>query len=90
MAHGPFGAAGHQWTRQQTAQIMSETMPEHDLQALREAMLNDRYGDSRDIPEKPEDIPELKAVATLPIFVPQHCQLFLFRYDGMNPIEITS
>ena len=78
MAHGPFGGGGHQWTRQQTAEIMSETMTDVDFQSLKEAMLNDRYGDTREIPEKPQDIQELRAVASLPIFVPQrHSQVFL-------------
>jgi hypothetical protein len=77
MAHGPFGGGGHQWTRQQTAEIMSETMSDGDFQALKEAMLNDRYGDSGEIPETPQDIPELKSVASLPIFVPQrHCHFY--------------
>jgi hypothetical protein len=77
MAHGPFGGGGHQWTRQQTAEIMSETMSDGDFQALKEAMLNDRYGDSGEIPETPQDIPELKSGASLPIFVPQrHCHFY--------------
>lgn len=57
MAHGPFLSGAHQTTRQETAQLLSEELSNADFQALRDAMLRDRYYDSADIPETPNDIP---------------------------------
>ena len=70
MAHGPFLSGGHQWTKQRTAEIISETIDDSEFQALRENMLKDRYGSLNEIPQKPQDIPELSSVENLPIFVP--------------------
>ena len=69
MAHGPFLSGAHQATRQDTAQLLAEELSHADFQALREAMLRDRYYDESDIPETPSDIPTLRSVQSLPIFV---------------------
>ena len=72
MAHGPFLSGHHQWSRQETAQLLSESISHNEFQALQEAMLFDRYGeDGMEIPQCPEDIPHLSAVQHFPIFVTQ-------------------
>ena len=70
MAHGPFLSGANQHTRQETAELLSEQLSHADFQALREAMLRDRYYDEAEIPEEPTDIPKLQSVRSLPIFVP--------------------
>ena len=69
MAHGPFLSGGHQWTKERTAEIISQTITESEFQALRENMLNDRYGEITEIPQTRADIPHLRSVENLTIFV---------------------
>ena len=69
MAHGPFLSGGHQYTRQETCEIIAQQLSHDEFQALREAMLRDRYYDDAEVPESPEDLPTLSSVANLPIFV---------------------
>ena len=68
-AHGPYLSGANQWTKQQTAQIIARTIGHSEFQALREAMLKDRYGDTNGVPETPDDIPDLDSVEFLPIYV---------------------
>ena len=68
MAHGPFLSGSNQWTRQQVADLVSESMADSDFQSLRESMLRDRYNDPTELPESARDIPELRAIQSLPIF----------------------
>ena len=70
MSHGPFLSAGHQWTKQRTAEVIAETIDDTEFQSLRESMLKDRYGSMNEIPQTPQEIPELSNVRNLPIFVP--------------------
>ena len=68
MSHGPFGSASHHFTKQETAELLAETMTEPEFQALREAMIEDRYGEQEDVPESVSDLPELKPIQNLPIY----------------------
>ena len=68
-SHGPFGSGHHQWTKQQTAELLAESMTTSDFENIRESMTRDRYGDTTDIPESPSDLPDIPSVANFPIFV---------------------
>ncbi|CAK8995796.1 unnamed protein product [Durusdinium trenchii] len=64
MSHGPFTSGSNQYTRVQTAELLSEILTEDEFQALREAMLRDRGGREdyvNHIPEQKEDLPSLAA-----------------------------
>lgn len=72
MSHGPFTSGPNQYTRVQTAELLSEILTEDEFQALREAMLRDRGGREdyvNHIPEQKEDLPSLAAVQNLSIYV---------------------
>ncbi|CAL1172051.1 unnamed protein product [Cladocopium goreaui] len=70
-SHGPFGSGHHQWTKQQTAELLAESMTTSDFENIRESMTRDRYGDTTDIPESPSDLPDIPSVANFPIFAKQ-------------------
>jgi hypothetical protein len=76
--HGPFLSAGNQWTKQEVAELLGETMTESDFQDLREAMLQDRYNDPRGLPDSPSDIAQLPAVQNLPIY-----DIWLHKYQSL-------
>ena len=67
-SHGPFGSGHHHWTKQQTAELLAESITAPDFENLKESMTRDRYGDTSGIPETPSDLPDIPSVASLPIF----------------------
>ena len=69
VSHGPFTSGQNQFNREQVVDILADSMPSADFQALRESMCMDRRGEGPEIPEDAGDLPNLEAVKSLSIFV---------------------
>ena len=70
VAHGPFGSAAVQWSRGEAAEALAQDLTASEFQALKEAMAQDRYGeDTCDLPTDATDIPNLRSVTRLSMFV---------------------
>ena len=71
VSHGPYQSGSNQLSKQRAAEQLAESLSPSDFQALREEMLSDRMGETDDtgIPDTPEDIPHLRSIANLGMFV---------------------
>ncbi|CAE7881470.1 unnamed protein product [Symbiodinium sp. KB8] len=59
-AHGPFNSGHNQFSREQIAELMAETLGAGDFECLKEAMLMDRCGeDGAEIPQAAADLTDL-------------------------------
>ena len=70
-SQGPFTSGGNLLSKQRAAEHLAETMSSQDFAQLQAAMQADREGEGPDceIPQSPEDLPQLRDVRTLGRFV---------------------
>ena len=72
VAHGPYKSGRNMLSLREAAEDLAATMSDEQFSELVDLMAQDQHVefDDESLPQSPRDIPDLKCLTTLPVFVP--------------------